>query len=311
MDNQLVLVRQHNHMTEARYELSETAINILLMVISKVRQDDDLDKEYVISIADLTNRMGVSKIIHTRFEDACEQLMKSIITVKNINKTDANSFLKVAFASSVLYEKGVAKIEISKKIRPYYGYLKERFTEFELNIALGLTGKYAKRMYQLISEYKNLVNQSFDKSIDELKIMLGIIDEQTGKDLYKNYADFEKNVLKPAEKEINSKANLRFTYKAVKIGRKVAKIEFSIDYNQALDKTKQISERSGGNFNAYEYLLNVLKLSPFQIEKIMKNHSIDDIREKSVKIIKQNDKKPITNIGGYAAKVFGLTNDKK
>ena len=86
MENNLILVRQHNHMTEARYELSETAINILLMVISKVRKDDDLDKEYIISIAELTSRMGVSKIIHSRFEEACEQLMKSIITVKNINK---------------------------------------------------------------------------------------------------------------------------------------------------------------------------------------------------------------------------------
>lgn len=311
MENNLILVRQHNHMTEARYELSETAINILLMVISKVRKDDDLDKEYIISIAELTSRMGVSKIIHSRFEEACEQLMKSIITVKNINKTDSNSFLKVAFASSVLYEKGYAKIEISKKIRPYYGYLKERFTEFELNIALGLTGKYAKRFYQLLSEHKNLVSQSFERNIDELKIMLGIINEQTGKDLYKNYSDFERYVLKPSEKEINSKANLKFKYKAVKVGKKVAKLEFSIDYNQALDKTKQISERSGGNFNAYEYLLNVLKLSPFQIEKIIQNHSIDDIREKSIKIIKQNDKKTIANIGGYSAKVFGLTNDKK
>jgi plasmid replication initiation protein len=310
MNNQLTLVRQHNHMTEARYELSETAINILLMVISKVRQDDEPDKEYVINIADLTSRMGVSKIIHARFEDACEQLMKSIITVKNIDKSDTNSFLKVAFASSIFYAKGVVKIEISNKIRPYYGYLKERFTEFELNIALKLNGKYAKRIYQLVSEHKNLAPQSFEKSVDELKIMLGILNEQTGKDLYKNYADFERYVLKPAEKEINDKANLRFKYKSIKTGRKITKIEFKIEYDKALDKTKQISERSGGNFGAYEYLLNLFKLSPFQIEKVLQNFTAEEVKEKSMKIIKQHEKKPIANIGGYAAKVFGLTTVK-
>ena len=145
--------------------------------------------------------MKVETVNYSSFKKATEKLLSRILegTLSNGN------LLQVAFVSSAEYiaNKGLIEIELSQKILPYYLNLTEKFTTFELEIALNLNSIYSKRIYELISQYKNLPNKSFKISLKTLKETLGVIELKTGKDKYENFSIFKKNVLDTAFKEIN------------------------------------------------------------------------------------------------------------
>ena len=105
--------------------------------------------------------------------------------------------------------KGIIEIEIAKLVKPYYLNLKEKFTTYQLNAAMSISGKYAKRMYEILSMYKNFPNPSATLDVADLKRMLSIID-LNGRDLYPKFTHFKTRILDPATAEINKKTEIKF-----------------------------------------------------------------------------------------------------
>ena len=54
-----------------------------------------------------------------------------------------------------LLGQGIIEIKLTEDITPYLFDLKENFTSYELASALRLTSKYAKRIYQYCSQWKD------------------------------------------------------------------------------------------------------------------------------------------------------------
>ena len=180
----------------------------------------------------------------------------------------------------------------------------QRFTKIQLAAAISLNSAYAKRIYELLCMYKNMKDKTFRRSVIDLKTMLGIIDEKTGKDTYPDWTKFKTNVLDVAGKEINGHTDLTFNYKPIYgdrpgRGRKpVVEVEFEVFY-QAKTEPAPLS-------SLHERLVKQFRLRVDQADQVLALHSVETINRQLYDIQTKIAGGTVKNIGSYTAKVFGL-----
>ena len=112
--------------------------------------------------------------------------------------------------------------------------LKRILTSYELASALRLTSKYAKRIYQYCSQWKDQ-GETKKYDIQDFKQMLGLLDDK-GKDKTVRMSDFRESVLDVAVKQINEHTELHISYKLEKRVRTYKNIVFTVK-SQALAET--------------------------------------------------------------------------
>lgn len=290
---------QDNALTIARYEMTALEKNILYMVMACIRKDDPSTTIYQVSAKELMALTGQE----VKVSDM--QLATKKLITRYFETTLSNGdFLQATFVASAQYRKGlgIIELELSQKVRPLYVELKDRFTTLQLHTALTLHSKYAKRLYELFSMYKNLPDKSFRIGVQELKERLDLIDIKTGKDRYEKWTHFKKAALDPAEREINSKADLSFSYTPIKQGRSVTQIEFTIHYQSR----QQIVAYEGQNAAAFGRLVSHFGLRQDQAHKVLGLHSLADINKQLHKIQLRVLNNELENVGAYTAKLFGV-----
>lgn len=299
---------QDNALTTARYEMTETERNLLYMVVAQVKREDPPTKMYQVSVKEMAGIIGSDELKFESYRKASERLNGRVFRTTLAN----GNYFHGSFIASAEYKKGtgIIEIELSQKVRPFYVDLNERFTKIQLAAALSLNSAYAKRIYELICMFKNMKNKTFSRSVLDLKMMLGIIDEKTGKDTYPDWTKFKTNVLEVADKEINGHTDIKFTYTPIYgdrpgRGRKpVEQVEFKVSFG-AKTESELIMP-------SLERLIKQFRLRSDQAEKVLEMHSIDTINRQLYDIQVKAAEGKVKNLGSYTAKVFGLeTKGKK
>jgi plasmid replication initiation protein len=300
--NRPVEIWQDNVLTVARYEMTEAEKNILYMVVAQVKPTDAEDKYYQVSVNEMASIMGSDRLKAEPYRQATKKLMTRVFETTLPN----GDFLQATFISSAQFKKGtdIIEIELSRKVRPFYVDLNQRFTKMQLVAAISLNSAYAKRVYELLCMYKNMKDKRFRRDLLELKTMLSIIDAKTGKDSYSNWTRFQKNILDVASKEINGNTDITFTYKPIYgdrpgRGRKpVVEVEFEVFY-QARPEPAQTS-------SLHERLVKQFRLRADQADQILASHSTETINRQLYDIHTKTSDGKVKNLGSYTAKVFGL-----
>jgi len=121
---------------------------------------------------------------------------------------------------------GIIEFDLTRHVLPFLFDLKNNFTSYELAAALRLTSKYAKRVYQLCSQWKNL-GETKKYDLQEFKRMLGLLDDK-GNEKMKQIKDFRESVLDIAVKQINEHTELNISYKLEKKGKAFKNIVFTV-----------------------------------------------------------------------------------
>lgn len=299
---------QSNIITNGRYEMTSLEKNILYVVLSQLKKGDDGSQMYLVAAKDISDITGET-ISLNNFKKATEKLISRAIECET---TDKNA-LQVSFISSAEYltGQGIIEIGLSPKILPFYLDLANNFTALELNIALSLKGIYSKRLYEIMSMYKNFKNPTFKISIQELKKKLEVIDSKTGKDKYESFTVFKRNVLDPSEKEINGNSDIIFSYlpiEGVKYGKgrkPIEKLEFTIKkVNQG--KVVSFDPNNKDDLPLFNQLITDYKLRKDQAILVLSNYSRKEINAQLFAIRLAFLDKKVRNIGAYTAKVFNL-----
>ena len=294
-----VMLWQDNALTVARYEMTALEKNILYMVMATIKKDDAPNMLYQVSARELMALTGET----IKVADL-QRATKRLITRYFETTLPNGHLLQATFVASAEYMngKGVIELELSQKVRPLYVELKERFTTMQLHTALTLNSKYAKRLYELFSMYKNLPNKTFRIDVKELKERLDLIEPKTGKDRYEKWTHFKNRVLDPAEHEINGKADLAFSYQPIKKGRSVTQIDFAVEYR----RSAPIVEYDGPNAAVFGRLTTHFGLRHDQAHKVLGQHLLADINKQLHKIQLRVINNELENVGAYTAKIFGL-----
>lgn len=217
-------LRQSNTITNARYDFDACQLDILFCCMGQINDTDSESKLYVIHAADIEQMTG-RNWNYQQFREATEQMGSRMFEIRT-DKTYTQFWL----FQQVHYVLGEGRIEINftPKSIALLKELKNNFTTFELQSALRMTSKYAKRIYQLCSQWKDL-GQSKQFSIPEFKHNLGLIDARGNED-YKAVHDFKKRVLDVAVQQINQHSDLRVSYEMKGEGARIRPLKYITFY---------------------------------------------------------------------------------
>ncbi|UZR99809.1 replication initiation protein [Chondrinema litorale] len=215
------LVVKSNDLINARFNLSVAETRIILLMVAQINMDDEDFKTYKVRIKDFMESAGISsntKNVYSRAREYTKKLMKRVLEIPKEDGT----WLQVSFISSAEYPagRGYVELQFDPKLKPYLIKLKQRFTTYEAQNVLSLGSFYSIRLYELLKQYEKIGKRTI--GVDELKDLLGILDS------YKSYYLFKQRVIEQAKKELDENCDITFSYKEIRMGRKVVEIEFNI-----------------------------------------------------------------------------------
>lgn len=228
MDNQ-IQVRQHNAITNARYDYSELQMDVFLYLLTNLKKGQS-DGVYEVSVLEMAKLTG-KKYNYQQLRLATEGMGSRMFEVPD--ETDAKG--RKVYRQMWMFERvdyvtntGVIEVQFTRTIQPYLFDLKSTFTSFELYSALRLNSKHAKRIYALCSQWKD--KEATPKySIEEFKRMVGLINAK-GEEEYTEITMFKKRVLDEAVKQINEYTDLQIGYTLEKKGRSFRNVTFTIKH---------------------------------------------------------------------------------
>ena len=213
-------IRQANALTNARYDYTELQQDLMFFMISKLKPDNrDAYSLSIMELSKLTGKKYNAAYLHKATADMGSRMLE-VLTEK--------SYEQIWMFQRVKYHlgQGIIEFDLTKHILPYLFDLKDNFTSFALAAALRLTSKYAKRIYPLCSQWKDL-GETKKYDLQDFKRMLGLIDEK-GNEKMKQLIDLRTNVLDVAVRQINEHTELRISYKLEKVGRSYKNIVFTV-----------------------------------------------------------------------------------
>ncbi|MHB9146851.1 MAG: replication initiation protein [Candidatus Amoebophilus sp.] len=244
-DSSLAIVKQHNALTEAHYDMSALQKNILYLLIVGLKEDDPVNTQYKLSIQE------IQKIRNIRLnkQEVKQAVNKFLLKELRIYDEVQQKFIMMGVLSSVKYEKEKSSdyflVRFDPKLYPFLYNVKSRFTTFNYINASNFKSKYSKRIYEMLNQWKNSkgfkdgITKVFIITVEELKFRLGLIDRETNKETYSDFGIFDRKVLQVAQKEINEQSDISFTYTTKKTGRKVTTLEFHFEYTSSNSPFKE------------------------------------------------------------------------
>ena len=283
------LAIQSNTLIHARYEMSALQKKVLLMLISKIQNDDSDFKPYRIHAREFLEAAELkSTQIYGKLRQATEGLLSKVFHIKK-----PTGLLQITILSSAEYfeGKGVMELCFDPKLKPYLLQLKEQFTMMPLREVLSLRSIYAIRIYEMMQQFKS--TGFFVTSVDDLKYKLGIEDK------YKSYNLFKKNVILQAQKELEA-TGMAFVFVEIKKGKKVDRLEFRLIPEKEVVLTAE-------QIDLMAKLIKDLGLTQVQARKIVLKVSAKDVN-KTIFDVKQTHRegKVKTNLAAYSVGVFML-----
>jgi len=223
-----VSVRQHNVITQARYDYSACQLDIFFYLLSQLQRGDEPDREYRLYVKDIEAITG-RVWNYQQLREATADMGSRMFEVEN-EKTYQQlwTFQRVEYVKG----KGYLLIQLALPIRSYLFNLKDNFTSYQLHSALKLSSKYAKRIYQIASQWKDKPTTP-TYSLDEFKEMLHLKDPKgKAKETLKNISQLKERVLDIAVRQVNEHTDLRIGYELSKRGRAYDSVRFTIESQQ-------------------------------------------------------------------------------
>ena len=180
------------------------------------------------------------------------------------------NFKSFAIVPNAEYENGVFTIEFNEKLKEHIFNLEKNYTTLELSIITNLSKNSSYKLYELLKKdlYKSKPDVKggwveVEYQVSELRFMIGVanmddtkvqnkmsrmgnnidwdelyetLDKKDRK--YEQWAEFQRNILRPAQDELKEKSDLQFEYEGIRLGRAVKKILFRLRPNKPQNTDK-------------------------------------------------------------------------
>ena len=218
--------RQSHLIINARYALTRAEIDLVLVLLTEIKKEEDDFKDYEFSIQDLNRKSGRAWNSE-QLKDNVKSLMSKPVELPT--DSPKKRWAIVNWFSFFEYEDGVIRCRFDKRLKPYLLEIKSRFVISDIRHMLPMKSSYSKRMYLLLKEHAKIGSRTW--KVEDLQEILKV-----PKSLMR-YDNFKRQVLKKAEADINKYTDLEVKLKERKLGRKVAEITFVIRKNHTDMKT--------------------------------------------------------------------------
>lgn len=210
-------------LSETKMTLSE--FKILDAYLSRIDSHKPDERYVCFEKGELETLLGVDKINKPDLEKRIDNLFQ-VVTIRDSSKP--NGFTKIglfARADCNQDENGQWQVNLacSPEAMEYVfnieniGYLKYR-----LKNVIDLTSRYSYVLYLYLEN--NRYRKSWEITLGELKALL-----RCTADTYTEYKRFNDLVLKKCYRELNEKTNIKYSYKPIRSGRSVTRVEFTVE----------------------------------------------------------------------------------
>ena len=270
------------------------------MICLAVRPDDTIDTVYTFKVQDIMHDLDRDPDNGYRNLQEATKGMMQVVFEMYVN----GQLVQVNPFSSAVYDygRGTISLRVDPNMRSLLTGLTGNFTTFGNEVAMRLTGKYAKRLYEMFSQWKDI--GTFKIAILDLKHRLNLFDPESGKEEY-NISNFFRFVIDPAVNEINQRSDLLVRFRQHKTGRKITDLTFDIK-RVRLEQELFLPGIENDTTLLGERLMSRFGLRADQRDLVLANFDLVAIRKKLLEIEKRNSTKAIGNWGAYTAKVFGV-----
>ena len=212
------VVRKDNRIIGACYKLTLNEQRLVLVAIAKIPFEAKIPNEVEITAQEflaLFPDVG-EKNVHNEIQDTVDRLYERSIRIEDPIKKKKFRWI----SSTTLYKKGEGRVgfSFSKEIIPYLQQLKTQFTKYRLGDISSLKSIYSIRLFEMLMQFQNTTIIVI--SLEKFKERLGIQDK------YSDYKNLRKRVIEPAVNELNQKSHFNVSYKGIREGRSIKKLEF-------------------------------------------------------------------------------------
>ncbi len=234
-NNQLIV--KSNRLIEASYRLTLNEQRIILLAISRVRRDRELqlDDVFEVHASDLVSIFGVDpKTAYTELIDVSKTLFNRHVTLENPYPDDPRvKTLLTRWVSSIAYlpENGCIRLRFAQDVLPFLSLLETQFTRYKLEAVGKMSSIYAVRLYELLIQWGGVGKREIE--INWLKQRFQIEDK------YSAIKDLKKYVIDAAVIQINKYSDITVTYTQRKIGRAVSHLIFVFEAKKKMIKSAE------------------------------------------------------------------------
>lgn len=223
-----IKLKQSNNLILATHEMNIQQMRLFFYACSQYRGDLKIEvpiEEIYNVLTENTGNRGGSQRNEVR--KAIPTMMRNAIV--HIVDEDGEEWCSALRKSRLTKEGKVVFVfdkSIQKELEELRGY-----TWMYLSQLTGMRSTYSVRLYEFFAMRLGTHNKhgAFDFELNKLRLYLDCTKK------YKEFCDFEKRVLKVANKEINEKSNIRMSYKKIKTERSITSIQFNFKWKHKDD----------------------------------------------------------------------------
>jgi plasmid replication initiation protein len=309
-----VEIRQHNALTTARYEYSEIQLDIFFYLLSQLRKGQPT-AVYEISVPAMSELTG-KQYNYKRLREATKEMGSRCFELEMTDELGQKVFRQLWLFKRVDYVigSGRLRVEFTEPAIPFLFELQANFTSFELQAALLLTSKHAKRVYTICSQWKDKGGTP-KFGLAEFKHMLGLVDAK-GNEEYTKISMFKAKVLDVAVKQVNELTDLHIGYRLLKQGRSFESVVFTVSkqavatpvpFDLVLDGPPSPAGMAPHQVeNAARLLAQIGIITPALVEQILSTPAHVAACNKFAHDVKTGKVKAKSSLSGLLLTVLGL-----
>lgn len=283
---------------------NEVVINLINNNTFYFNNDSDETTGFQVLVQDATYKNGMLEVNFGEKASLYLQDVQNLATGYTTYKLANTSLLDSPYACN-LYEvlrAQVFKLKKEEKLKIHYGVNELKF----------MIGVYDLQRSESIEAKRSY--ERGNRDYDELTELLQEGYKKVGKSIpYKQYADFRKRVLIPAQKEMNNKTDIYFDYEEQKYGRKIVGVTFTVKKNDThnidYEKLSRLNEMINSNPQREEFkdemvdhIAELFGVSYTDSRTIAKEAQYQLPVINNVYLLMKKSNKKIENITGWAIK---------
>ncbi len=306
-------IKQPYALTMARHRLKKKDMQIMMMILRALQPRMIHDKHpfelYQTDLGDTRIRIPTKSLLkegqknYEVIRKSLRALTRNPIEIKICNE---EGICREVFTNLIMRGKfsprsHFVEIDIAKEFLPELLGLAKGYSRYLIDVAFNASSPNVMKLYYFISHWRD--KKQVGLYVKDFKKWLQIEDKYPLPHQIKN------NILLPAQKELEEKADMYFTIaESIKVGRNVLGWKLNICKNKAYKELMppplSAVQKSNNNERLHQRLTEEFQLSPRQADKVLAKAERQILYKALYEIRLLRLDKKISNVGGYTAKVL-------
>ena len=202
--------------------LQRRAWNVLLANAYDELPNKDIHR---VSVAELAKSLGFNSRDYDHLKETLKALVDCTVEWNILEKDKKGEWGVAALLASAKIKNGICTYGFAPHLR-YQLYNPRIYTKLNLRLQNRFTSRYALILWEVCFDYFDIARNKGETSFIPLETFRELMGLE--KDEYPLFKEFNRNVIKPAIKEINELTNFCVEIETKRIGRKISELKFRI-----------------------------------------------------------------------------------